>query len=142
MDHAGDAEAERNSRATEGVALSGSPDRFYRNVPFPLPPFSPKEKLDKLWAGPRSRSNKSLSRVVSPENPGDTLPFEMLYGFPSPLLLLPILTPVFFKVLTRGNKAEWKGKLCFYLNGGSNHLCDSYKLLLPYGRIIFSTPVT
>lgn len=54
--------------------------------------------------------------------PGKKSPFEILYGFlPSFPFLLYILQ-VFFKVLTRNNKAEKKGQLSFYLNGGSNLL--------------------
>lgn len=109
---------------------------------FPTAPFLPKEQLEKLSAESHFLPNETLNQVASTANPGNKLPFKMLYGFPPPFLLLAFLTLGFFKVLARGIKEEEKGKLCFYLNGKSSHPHDSHKLLLPNEWVMLCASVT
>ena len=122
-------------RAEAAQAAFIEASRLFPNAGYP-------GNIEKMWAEARFWANDALNRVASSSNPGHKSPYEMFYGFAPPFVLLPFLTPGFAKVLHRETKADEKAQLAFFLNKGSNHARDAYKLLLPNGRIIYSASVT
>ena len=69
------------------------------------------------------------------DKPDKLSPCQKFHGKAPFPRLIPFLKPGFHQV-ERALKPEAKTQACFYLSGGSHHLSDCCKVLLPSGQIL------
>ena len=83
---------------------------------------------ESLWAEASHWACDALNRTATSANPANKSPYEMWYGEPPPVVLLPFLKPGYCKVKRR-NKSQPKAEECFYLGPAPNHPRDAVRVL-------------
>ena len=81
-----------------------------------------------LWAEASHWACDALNRTATSANPANKSPYEMWYGNPPPVVLLPFLKPGYCK-MKRKNKSQPKAQECFYLGPAPNHPRDAVRVL-------------
>ena len=116
---------ERVLRLIETAAMAG---RIKARERFPgaqLP------ATESLWANASHWACDALNRTARSPNPAKQSPYEMCYGSPPPLVLLPFPKPDYCMV-KRENISQAKAQECVYLGPTANHLRRTSADLTPY----------
>ena len=96
---------------------------------------------DSLWAEASHWACDALNRTATTANPESKSPYEMWYGRPPPVVLLPFLKPGYCKV-KRENKAQAKAQECFYLGPAPNYPRDSVRVLTRHRTVLITRNIT
>ena len=123
--------AERALGLLEAASMAArlQASELYPNVQLP--------STDWLWAEAMRWACDCLNRTATTANPDNKSPYEMWYGKPSPLKLLPFLKPGFCRQ-KRVNKLQPKARECFYLGPPINYPHDAMRVLTK-GRSVVTT---
>jgi len=96
---------------------------------------------ESLWAEASHWACDALNRTATTANPESKSPYEMWYGRPPPVVLLPFLKPGYCKV-KRENKSQAKAQECFYLGPAPNYPRDSVRVLTRHRTVLITRNIT
>ena len=94
-----------------------------------------------LWAEASHWACDALNRTAASANPANKSPYEMWYGNPPPVVLLPFLKPGYCKV-KREIKSQAKVQECFYLGPAPNHPRDAVRVLTKHRTLLVARHAT
>ena len=96
---------------------------------------------ESLWAEALHWACDALNRTATSANPANKSPYEMWYGNPPPVVLLPFLKPG-YRGVKRENKAQPKAQECVHLGPAPNHTRDAVRVLTKHRTLRITRHVT
>ena len=96
---------------------------------------------ESLWAEASHWTCDALNRTATSANPENKSPYDMWYGNPPTVVIIPFLKPGYCKV-KRENKSQAKAQEWFYLGTAPNYPRDSVQVLTRHHTVLVTRHTT